>query len=469
MFVELIGRAIAATPESFVRGLCVFVGQLMYWSPKSGRVRRNLRRAFPEIEKKQLEELIRLNCQQTVELGLMGLASPSFSNKRWRGIIDIPDAVRAKIEKLQQQPRGVLFLTPHTILMEAITAMPHFFDKLKPISVLYRAFKDNSLQAAMLKSRQRAGMRLLNRSTGLYQLIRALRRGENGGMLFDQKSGQMGVLFEFMGRAATASDLPDILYRRGDSPIPIYLAIKRTGFWRGQIVLEELSEEGAGEYGLTLAAHRELEKHLNNSESRIDWLWAHDRWNTLRATRRRLGFNHRCMVEVPRTPRFNVLVRLPADLDVARAILPMVAVIAKSRTDAAITVACRSQLIDKVHQMGFAKRVVGYPKGFLKRLNFFRSLRECDFEIALGCEGSFGEQFELMASGADDTYSWAAPQSWRPFIIWHHLQRFKQGNHVENIAKMLKKMGIYGLSHDIVEAACADYQKFFAAKQPKSC
>lgn len=469
MFVELIGRWAAGLSPKRAQEVCHFVGGLMYRSHKSQRIRKNIHKTFPELTKEQVETFTRQNCTLTVELGLLGLAGRFFSPERWREVISISDEIRTKIDELQADKRGVLFLTPHTILIEAITAMPHFFKGLKPISVLYRAFKSKSLQKTMLKGREGGGMRLLNRTTGLYQIIRALRRGENGGMLFDQKSGSMGIFFSFMQRAATASDLPDILYRRSGNPVPIYLAIKRTGFWRGEIVLEQLSEEGAGDTGLTIAAHRQLEKHLSDPATRIDWLWAHERWNTLQATRRRLGLVHRKVVEAPRAPRVNFLIRLPADLNVARAILPMIAVLPYSRGDSVITIACRSEMIDEVHALGFAKRVVGYPKGFAKRLRFFHRLRECEFEAALGFEGSYAELLELAASGAEACYGWAKPYRCRPFFVWHHIQRFRRGTPVDMVAKMLKKMGIYGLGFETVQQSRDLYAKFLAAKSSKSC
>ena len=151
-----------------------------------------------------------------------------------------PETCRT-IDELKKSPRGILLLVPHTTLMEALTALPVLIGLPKRVSVLYRAFASPALERLVLGRREKHGVRLLNRSTGMREIIHELQGGQVGGLLFDQNSGDKGKLISFMGRIAAASDLADVVYRHA-CPIPLVFAIKRTGFWRGEVAFKQLEE-----------------------------------------------------------------------------------------------------------------------------------------------------------------------------------------------------------------------------------
>ncbi len=200
-------------PERAVESLARGCAGILRGLPRGQMVKRNLRMALEIENEEKLDNLTLEACERTVELGLMGLAGQSFSKERWQRTIFISDKTRKLVEELLSQPRGVLLLIPHTTLMEALTVLPIFFDVQRRVSVLYRAFGSPAVERAVLGRRQAHGVQLLSRDVGMRKLIHELRAGQVGGLLFDQNSGDKGEIISFMGRAAAASDMPDIVYK----------------------------------------------------------------------------------------------------------------------------------------------------------------------------------------------------------------------------------------------------------------
>ncbi len=433
MLVELIGRLFAALPEGVVKALCYCGGWLLSPWPRGRLVYENMRMALgdnttptpcplpqggekykglrplnplyasqagarcEESSSKKLKKLAFEACERTFELGLMAVAGQFFSKERWTRMIAIGTETRAKIDRLTSQPRGILLLIPHTTLMEALTALPVLVKQPKRVSVLYRAFGSPELERMVLGRREQHGVSLLNRSTGMRKIIHELQEGQIGGLLFDQNSGEFGQLISFMGRIAAASDLPDVVYRYA-RPIPVVFAIKRTGFWRGELIIEELQEpkeddvsrgeaegglgrspsnisppvsfsrgaaikgeaskipfegEGVGSRGqgvgdglpLTIQAARWLEKYLRDEKTSADWLWTHKRWKVLDRPRERFGFANRKVLEIPTQKKTKIFIRLPNWLGDVVMALPVLRALRLGRPDAEITLLCRSAYI----------------------------------------------------------------------------------------------------------------------------
>ena len=405
MFVELIGKWLANMPEAKAVKLCEAVARLMERTHKGEITRRNLKKCFPELSEEELRRLTHEACARTIELGMMGLAGKYFDAKRRKETIKIDEKTLEFMQSTQESSRGVLFLIPHTTLMEACTALPLFFNAHKPTSVLYRAFKSKALEREVLQGRQTMGIRLLNRKTGKLELARALKRGENGGMLFDQNSGRLGALISFMGRLTAVTDLQDILYHQAGRPLPVFLMIRRTAFWRGEIVAVALPEPKDETESLSIAVHRELEKHLRNPATRTDWLWAHNRWKALASRQRRLGLNHKEVKEVPTEKKFSVVARLPKNLREALSLLALLRAMRRSRPDMQLTLLTRSRLIETFLANHAADRCLGLPKSFFSRVKFCGSLKKEYFDMALDFEGSLSSRIELSATQIKERYT----------------------------------------------------------------
>ena len=118
------------------------------------------------------------------------------------------------VEAARREGRGIVFLTPHLGCFE-ITAQylsTHF-----PISVLYRAPRQDWLQQMILAGRAREQLHLAAADlAGVRTLLKALKRGEAVGMLPDQapKVGE-GRWLDFFGKPAYTMTLAARLTESG--------------------------------------------------------------------------------------------------------------------------------------------------------------------------------------------------------------------------------------------------------------
>lgn len=124
-------------------------------------------------------------------------------------VLDKVDATQAyqRIEQLQKQGRGILYLTPHLGCFEVSARVAA---QRGPITVLYRPAKRQSVQTMIEASRKQPNLDIApTNASGVRKLLRALKRGEAVGMLPDQvPSDGEGVWAPFFGRPAYTMTLP---------------------------------------------------------------------------------------------------------------------------------------------------------------------------------------------------------------------------------------------------------------------
>lgn len=410
MVFSLLGKLLAALPERAVESLARGCASVLSATPRGRMVRRNLQMALKIENEEALEAMTKEACARTVELGLLGLAGEAFDDKRWKQKIFVSENTRALVEELLAQERGIMLLVPHTTLMEALTVMPIFFDIRRRVSVLYRAFGSPAVERAVLGRRQAHGVRLLSREKGMRKLIHELRAGQVAGLLFDQNSGDNGGIISFMGRAAAASDLPDVIYKHSDA-VPVILAIKRTGFWKGELILEKLPEDGTP---ITLLANRWLESYLR--ENKTDWLWLHNRWKTLNRPQRVLGLNHQKILEVPKERKTKIFVRMPNWLGDVVMALPSLRALRDSRPDAEITLFARSGYLPLLNKLAVADRCLGIPVKPLESFKFFAQFKKNRPDVTLAYTNSLRGDIEMWLTGAKVRGGLWRQGYWRPLI-----------------------------------------------------
>ena len=146
------------------------------------------------------------------------------------------------------------------------------------IHTLYRPFKNQVINEFVKNSRERFGVKTINRKRGgLFKILRVLKKNKTVAMLFDQNAGGAGTRMKFMNRECSCTTLPDILYQKF-KPSVLFVYTKRTGFWSSSIEVEEMGELKDGQLVIQ-KANRWLEQKLRNEKVLSEsWLWLHQRW-----------------------------------------------------------------------------------------------------------------------------------------------------------------------------------------------
>lgn len=178
------------------------MGWLIFLSSKkyAARLKTNLKSSGIAENAQHFRKLLRQNIAESGKSSLETIAiwlNQGDPAQRWVRNCEGFEHIQAA----QANGRGILFLTPHLGCYE-ITSL--FYGVSHPITVLYRPPKQQILQPLIEQGRQRGQVKLAAaNSTGVRNLMQALRRGEAIGILPDQvpASGE-GEWAPFFGQPA---------------------------------------------------------------------------------------------------------------------------------------------------------------------------------------------------------------------------------------------------------------------------
>ena len=237
-------------------------------------MKRNLQIAFPELGYWQLKVTSVATISRTIEQGLLVLAWPFLSENRIKRSFPISTFSLEKLNRKNNSGSGILWLIPHFCHADALS-------RVKPeiqVNALYRPLRNPVFDDFVKESRQRFGVRPIDRKDGgMLKTLKVLKRGEILAMLFDQNAGGAGTRLSFMGTYCSCTTLPDILNEKY-KPRILFVYTKRIGFWWSSIEVAEMGELKEGELVIE-KANKWLEGKLRkDSNLRTSWLWMHQRW-----------------------------------------------------------------------------------------------------------------------------------------------------------------------------------------------
>jgi len=273
--IAIYAWLLARLPESFARLNAWALGWVI-WFLRGSLIKRNLREAFPQRDSAWIRRIGKLSCQRTAEMGLYAIASPLLAETEIKQRISIHPSI-LEGESAIPNNRPVVLFVPHFSLMEMMTAVRFIGPTLadREWVTLYRPLDLAAAEVWVKESRERFGMKLVSRREGFGQVMRAVREGGIGCILFDQKTSS-GTDIEFLGHPCSVTDLPGIIAQRFQAANRIFWA-ERIGFWRCQLRTDIL--KSVDSMSLTLESNAWLAQRLSSSDDACaDWLWAHDRW-----------------------------------------------------------------------------------------------------------------------------------------------------------------------------------------------
>ncbi len=275
-------KGLGFLPHRLSRALCAVLGALCYWLwPRlRGVGLYNLRLAFPDWPARR---------RRRVLFGLfqgLGRMLADFAH--------FPHWDRANIERLivydgfenyaeaRRQGKGVLFLTAHFGCWELSSFAHGLFGY--PLRFVVRELDNPLIDALINAYRCRSGGAPIEKRDFAFQALRALKQGEDVGILIDQNMQPAeGVFVDFLGRAACTTPGPARLAQKTGVPIVLGLVIwdAQAGKYRLRFEpLEWIRREDPEEEILANTAHftRRIEEYVRRYPDH--WLWVHRRWKT---------------------------------------------------------------------------------------------------------------------------------------------------------------------------------------------
>lgn len=263
-------------PKIILINICWVLSLLVFVFLGSRRklVKRNLELAFPELGYWDLAVLSLKTISRTIEQGLLVFAWPYLSVKRIKRSFSISSASMDKLNRINKSGSGILWLIPHFCHADALS----FLSPKLQVNALYRPLRNQTFDDFVKKSRQRFGVRTIDRKDGgMLKTLRVLKKGEILAMLFDQNAGAAGTRLPFMGTDCSCTTLPDILNEKY-SPRILFVYSRRKGFWRSSIDVEEMEPLIDKELVIEKANEWLANKLRNDENLRTSWLWLHQRW-----------------------------------------------------------------------------------------------------------------------------------------------------------------------------------------------
>jgi KDO2-lipid IV(A) lauroyltransferase len=186
---------------------------------------------------------------------------------------------RHHLDRALEAGRGVIAITGHVGNWELLGS--YFSRTGYAVSVLATELKDARLNSVLLDIRRSAGLEVIDRSRGLKDAYRCLKRGDILGVLIDQDTSVESASVDFFGKPAqTAVGFVKLAERTGAAIVPMAMVMTRGGNY--EIIVNEPVPVGHNGSSLELDVERcskAVEGFIRDYPSQ--WVWMHKRWKSV--------------------------------------------------------------------------------------------------------------------------------------------------------------------------------------------
>jgi Kdo2-lipid IVA lauroyltransferase/acyltransferase len=257
------------------------LGGLGYWPVRFRRriVEEQLRHAFPDADADWIRRTARAAYGHLGREALAMLRVSRLSRAQVIARTELEGAGYERVRALLAAGRGVVIATGHLgnweVAGAAVTA------RGLPLDVVVQRQSNPLFDRAITKTRERMGMRVIDRRHAPRLAPRALREGRAVAFVADQNAGRSGVFVDFFGRPAATHRGPALMALRTGAPLFVAAALREGARYR--IVYSEIEVSRQGEVEevvrrLTAAFTAELERLVRTAPGQ--YFWVHKRWKT---------------------------------------------------------------------------------------------------------------------------------------------------------------------------------------------
>ncbi len=187
-------------------------------------------------------------------------------------------------EKAFKKGKGVFFLSAHTGYWEVMGVVASQYNV--PLNVITKYLRIGFLNRVWVKSRERAGIRLINETFSAKEVLKTIAKGGVIGFVLDQFMGPpVGRRIKFFGRPAwTIASLAWFVQRTGACVVPLVNYRTADGHFDLYISPEvEFQKIGTDEENIVHNTQRYsdiMEKFVKAKPEQ--WLWLHRRWKRVK-------------------------------------------------------------------------------------------------------------------------------------------------------------------------------------------
>jgi len=181
---------------------------------------------------------------------------------------------------VKQEGKGVIFLTAHYGNWELLPlCMGATFGKLWGVG---RNLDSQKMNEVLQKNRNQFNVHMLEKSGALRGLLKALKNGENVGLLVDQNtSAKEGILIDFFGKLARHTPSAALIARKTGTPIiPAFITTddyKNYDITFYEPIITDKTDSSEEDIKKSVQAQADITQKAIEAKP-DEWFWFHRRW-----------------------------------------------------------------------------------------------------------------------------------------------------------------------------------------------
>ncbi len=279
---RVVGTFLGLLPES----IALLLGEGLGWTAgvvfriRRRDVDRHLRIAFPERDDRWRRRVAR-RCFR--HLGREGVAIVRLDRAGREEVVERTEMVGFEaLVRAVEEGKGAIVVTGHMGNWEVGGAS--LATRGIPLDVVAQRQSNPLFDTALNATRERLGMRVIERGEAPRRVLRSLRRGRVVALVADQNVREGGVFVDFFGKPAATARGPAVFALRTGAPVFLGIALRQPGLrqWY-RVTLEpipvERGEGGEEDVRAFTALHtRRLEEWVRRFPGQ--YFWQHRRWKT---------------------------------------------------------------------------------------------------------------------------------------------------------------------------------------------
>ncbi len=280
IFFQCLGFVVRLLPLQLVHKTGFALARLAYPILKSRRevALRNLRNAFPEMDKKRLEQIALQSFQNITATFVELLWSPNYTKEiiEQRVSIDNLDV----LTELLKRKKGIVFVTAHFGSWELSAHAISVYTN-EPVCAIAKSQSNALVDRLINQWRELFGVRVVSMGMSVREIIRTLHQGGIIALVADQTAPKESIAVEFFGRQVPTFEGPAVFCLKTGAPIVIGCAVRqKDGNYK--MHLEYVSSDdlvGFSDKNVLELTQRQV--HMTEQIIRQfpeQWMWMHKRW-----------------------------------------------------------------------------------------------------------------------------------------------------------------------------------------------
>ncbi len=282
-FVFILLPLIWLTPRSWRRAFSAFMGKIAYRFSSKGlkTAYNNLTFAYGDTKSEEERWQMARDSYNSITRAMVDFFATGYITNKKKFFSMIEVVGEENLREPYNRGNGVICMVPHLSCWEFSAVTPPMLGY--ETSAASKPIKGWLYNKIIVWSRQRRGMKNIDRSGSYERLLHVLNKGECLIVMADQDTRVKGAFIEFYGKKAyTPLGISRMALDTQAAVVPMAMVRKEDGSYRFEIY-PELTTVRTEDYDADCLENATREAQMYEKIIRKDptqWVWMHRRWKT---------------------------------------------------------------------------------------------------------------------------------------------------------------------------------------------